>query len=315
MNKMITRATIMAFSMIFFAGSSFAQENMGYSEFTGAEPAATYGAMDQPTSEYIWSEFEGAKPAATYGAMSQSMGWDTIEASSLIGYQVWSPRTGSTELGQISDLVVDQSNGRIALVVLSDVPGLGTKKVAVPYASVVRGEGYFYINIPSENIGLDEGTGMGYNYRDAMAPGALPAVIDSNWAANIYRQYGLVPYWTEKGEEPSMELYTSSKLIGAEVQLPQGGAVGKVDDLVIDFSDGHIAFLTLSDVEERGGLVAVPFNILSRGGENSFVLNITKDKLADAPSFNGYTDMGNRAYAAGVYRFFGVQPYWTEDGM
>ena len=46
---------------------------------------------------------------------------------------------------------------------------------------------------------------------------------------------------------------------------------------------------------------------------DAFVLNTTEDRLAAAPSFNGSADMGNREYAASVYRFFGVQPYWTEE--
>jgi sporulation protein YlmC with PRC-barrel domain len=321
MNKITTLAVALLFSGLLAVGSAFAEKDSEYTwwPFEGAEPAVAYDVEGQsalePTPEYTWWPFAGAEPVAASTVMSRLTGWNTFEASSLIGYQVWSPITGSNVLGQISDLVIDQSNGRIALVVLSDVPGFGAEKVAAPYASVVWGRGgYFYLNVPSEDIGFSSGD-YDYRYRLAMTPGVLPERIDSSWVAYVYRLYGLVPYWTETGEHPLMDLYTSSKVIGADFQLPYGRTMGKIDDLVIDSSDGHIAFLTLSDVEGRGGLVAVPFNILSRGGENTFALNITEDKLAAAPGFYEHTDMGNRAYAAGVYRFFGVQPYWTEGEM
>lgn len=84
--------------------------------------------------------------------------------------------------------------------------------------------------------------------------------------------------------------------------------------MLIDSSDGHIAFLALSDVPGKGDtLVAVPFDILSRSGENVFTLNTTQSKLAATPIFKE-SDMSNLKWAEDVYRFFGQQPYWTEFG-
>ena len=59
-------------------------------------------------------------------------------------------------------------------------------------------------------------------------------------------------------------------------------------------------------------MVAVPFGMLSRNGEDVFVLNSTKDQLASARSFDELADMDNLTYATDVYRYFGQQPYWTE---
>jgi sporulation protein YlmC with PRC-barrel domain len=74
------------------------------------------------------------------------------------------------------------------------------------------------------------------------------------------------------------EFYESTKLMGAEVQTPKDEEVAQVNDLVINSSDGHLAFLVLSNVAGRGDdLVAVPFSAFSRRGENVFVLNATKD--------------------------------------
>jgi len=112
-----------------------------------------------------------------------------------------------------------------------------------------------------------------------------------------------------------MELYGSSKLMGAEVQTPKGIGVAQINDFVIDPSNGRIALLVLSDVTGRPDTqVAVPFSALSRRDQNVFVLNTTEAKLVSAPSFNAYEDMHNLRFAENVYKYFGQQPYWTEGG-
>jgi sporulation protein YlmC with PRC-barrel domain len=116
----------------------------------------------------------------------------------------------------------------------------------------------------------------------------MPSVIDPNWVEAIYRHYGQMPYWTETAQKPlaEMEFSENSKLIGAETQTFKGGEMSMINDLVIDSSSGHIAFLVLSDVKGRGdALVAVPFDTLSRNDENLFVLDITNTKLGSAPAF------------------------------
>jgi hypothetical protein len=145
----------------------------------------------------------------------------------------------------------------------------------------------------------------------------LPSVMDVAWLTDIYRHYGQVPYWTEKGEQSPMalELYESTRLMGAEVQLPDGEAGGQINDFVIDSSDGRIAFLVLYNVPGREtSLIAVPFNALSTRGENGFVLNTTREQLAIASGFDEFADLSNPRWAGDVYRYFGQQPYWTEKG-
>ncbi len=108
---------------------------------------------------------------------------------------------------------------------------------------------------------------------------------------------------------------TAPELMGATLQSKDGEAKARIDDFVIDSKDGRVAFLVLDRVPGRGdSQVAVPFGELSMSGD-AFVVNTTGDKLAAAPGFNESKDMGNREYAASVYGFFGVQPYWTEEGM
>ena len=231
----------------------------------------------------------------------QPMSWDTFEASELIGLNV----LGN---GQISDLVIDQTNDRIALVILSDVPGLGAEHLAVPYSSLLRTGAYTFEirdTYPSVDV-----------YNAPLDPGLYGGSPDTDpgWISSIYTYDGQMPYWTEKGEQPlqASKTYEYTRFIGSEVHSRNGDVAGRIDDLVIDSSTGQFAFLVLSDVPGRGdALVAVPFGSLSRDNMNAIVLNIDKAKLASSPSFNG-SDMGNRKYAEEVYRFYGVRPYWEE---
>jgi sporulation protein YlmC with PRC-barrel domain len=263
-------------------------------------------------------------PPITMGAAFEPVGWSSYEASQLVGHHVKTP-TGAA-LGQISSFVIDKTNGRIALVILSDVPNIGAEVLAIPYSSVTKvGPNTWGFNPGSMEVPLAAGAGYvtqdPYVYALTYYPSwskfyGLPSVMDAAWLTEIYRHYGQVPYWTEKGEqEPkAMELYQSDRLMGAEVQLPGGDAAGRINDFVIDSSDGRIAFLVLSDVPGRPTtLVAVPFCILSARGGNTFVLDTTQEHLALARGFDESGDLNNSRWAGDVYRYFGQQPYWTEQ--
>jgi sporulation protein YlmC with PRC-barrel domain len=229
----------------------------------------------------------------------QPMSWNTFDASWLIGLRV-------LDNGQINDLVIDQTNGRIALVMLSDVPGLAAQPLAVPYSSLLRtGEYTFELRDSNPFVIVSPSDSHGY--------GGSPET-DPTWISNIYTYYHEAPYWTENGEKPlhagKIDEYT--KIIGTEVQSRGGEVAGKINDFMIDSSDGHVAFLILSDVPGRGDrLAAVPFGSLERNDKNAFVLNVDKEKLVSAPSFNE-SEIGDRKHAEGVYRFFGFRPYWEE---
>jgi sporulation protein YlmC with PRC-barrel domain len=273
------------------------------------------------------SAFAGGYNEFTEGAVGatfQPMGWDSYEASWLIGHGVTTKEGG--DLGQISSLVIDKTNGRIAVVVLSDVPGLGHELLPIPFSSIERtGQETFKFNSGDMEIGVALGPNYvgedPYLYAVTRFPSysefyGLPSVMDVAWLTDIYRHYGQVPYWPEGEKSPmALELYESSRLMGSEVQLPDGEAGGRINDFVIDSSDGRVAFLVLDNVPGREtSLIAVPFSALSAYEENGFVLNTTRQQLAIASSFDEFADLNNPRWAGDVYRYFGVQPYWSEQG-
>jgi sporulation protein YlmC with PRC-barrel domain len=238
-------------------------------------------------------------------------GWYRYEASWLIGHHVMTPQSG--DLGQIESLVIDRTNGRVALVVLSDVPYLQGERLAIPFSSIKRiGPDTFEFNPGDMNVEVAPGWADPYIYTVTQHHFyGFPETMDAAWLTEVYRDYGQAPYWTESSM--SLEFYESSDLVGAEVRLSQGETTGRINDLVIDSSDGRIAFVVLSDVAGRGDtLVAVPFSFLSSRSGNLFTLDISQDQLASAPSFNEFADLSNPRWAGDVYIFFGLSPYWSE---
>jgi len=105
--------------------------------------------------------------------------------------------------------------------------------------------------------------------------------------------------------------YEVSEIVGMQVRSPEGEEWAKISDFVID-TNGHVAFTLLSYGEK---VVAVPFGTLSYNSEGKhLVLNTTRDRLESTPAFT----KGARSDWKGaedIYRHFGQQPYWSEDGM
>ena len=240
--------------------------------------------------------------------------WTPLEASYLIGHRVYD--YGNRDLGTIDDLVIDQIHDRVALVILSDVPGFGAQQVAIPYGLLTRtGGGWFTINFPPDTeLGYFEGERSPYIHA---FPGAeYDGTIDSSRVDSVYSSYGVAPYWKESAHDTGFQLFSYTDSLGAEAQFAQGGRAGRIYDLVLDHPDGRVNYALLSDIPGReDAMVAVPFSAFSRENDQMFVLNFGGDSLASAPSFDESRDLRSRAYADGVYRHFGIQPYWTEGGM
>lgn len=118
--------------------------------------------------------------------------------------------------------------------------------------------------------------------------------------------------------QSGLTIYDTTKLVGLTVKSPDGVTLGQIFDLVVD-SQGHVDFAIVSQPgfeEFPGRLVAVPFDslMISRGKseQTHVVLNADKEKFYEAPNW-GEKNLANRQQAASLDRYFGVQPYWTEE--
>jgi len=98
----------------------------------------------------------------------------------------------------------------------------------------------------------------------------------------------------------------------------QGQYLGRIQDFVFD-QDGHVTFAVIGFWNWNwrtigGNSVAVPFNALTyehHGKHREVVLDMSWEKFQSAPRF-AKTDLMDRQRAEEVYKYFGLQPYWTE---
>lgn len=114
-------------------------------------------------------------------------------------------------------------------------------------------------------------------------------------------------------------LQRSSKIIGSDVENAQGEDLGDIEDIVIDPNNGQIAYAVIS----FGGFLglgekwfAVPMSALQRSPKeaDTFVLNMDKERLRNAPGFdrNNWPRLDDRQWVSNVYTFYNQPPYWAE---
>lgn len=138
------------------------------------------------------------------------------------------------------------------------------------------------------------------------------------FAGGMDRSAGADKSMNSNAKTYNMETKDANAWIGKHVKNTQGEDLGKVKDFVRD-NNGEISLAVIS----HGGLlgvgkkdVAVPFSALSfnKAGDH-VVINATKDQMARAPEVKRGENLHDRTFAENVYRYFGVRPYWTDQGM
>ena len=106
-----------------------------------------------------------------------------------------------------------------------------------------------------------------------------------------------------------------SKLIGKTVKNFQGDDLGTISEF-LKGPEGHIAFAMLNYrvTDNTRKIIAVPIGALSCGKQNC-VLNASRETVGTTPPFVSKGDLAKTRTAANIYFYFGVQPYWTEEGI
>ncbi|WP_165394768.1 PRC-barrel domain-containing protein [Methanofollis fontis] len=109
----------------------------------------------------------------------------------------------------------------------------------------------------------------------------------------------------------------SDTIFGSSVRSADGEHLGVIQHLLLDTTSGSIVFAVISfgGILGLGGkLSPVPWKALSRGAEEKdFVLNVTKETLASAPSFdrNHWPKPEEIEWFERVFHFYGLEPGWT----
>jgi hypothetical protein len=139
-------------------------------------------------------------------------------------------------------------------------------------------------------------------------PAGTPVPQGSNWG--LYLEVFMATTTT------AVTALSAKALIGARVVNLKNENLGKIEDLVIEPEDGRVTFGILSFGGFLGmgeKLFAVPLQMMRTSTEDrTFVLDVDKEKLKNAPSFDNdrWPDLHDRAFGSRVYSYYGYPPYW-----
>ncbi len=110
-----------------------------------------------------------------------------VKASSVIGTDVVNPR--GDNLGDVNEIVIDPTTGKIAYAVVSfgGFLGMGRKLFAIPFSA-------FKYNVNTDEYVLDVS-----KERLEKAPGFdpdhWPSMAEEKWNRDVYKYYERLPYW------------------------------------------------------------------------------------------------------------------------
>jgi sporulation protein YlmC with PRC-barrel domain len=117
------------------------------------------------------------------------------------------------------------------------------------------------------------------------------------------------------------QVLQATAVIGNKVVNPAGEQLGNLKELVIDLEDGRIAYAVLSFGGFMGmgdKLFAIPWEALVPNPQDrTFILDVEKEVLKEAPGFDKDHWPDNAQYEAGwlrdIYEYYGYSPYWMPD--
>ncbi len=288
-------ASMSDYNQASFADRSW-RDNM-YRAF-GLQPGWTYGQ----------AQLQGQPRGMYQGRMASGMGY--YDVSQLMGKDVLGAN-GQT-IGTIRNFVIDP-NGHVFALVSDSNTG---RTVAVPFESFssLGSDNTLSLNVTPDQL--------------ANAPEFSQASFaERSWRQNVYRFFGVQPYWSNQGMRSNRAMISSQtrqgyyqgqpfrmgNLLGKEVKGLRGETLGTINDFAI--SPGGRIFALISSADMRGKTVAVPFeSFKSIGPDDTVSLNITKDQLASAPEFD-QASFADRSWRDNVYHFFGIQPSWSSQEM
>jgi hypothetical protein len=129
-------------------------------------------------------------------------------------------------------------------------------------------------------------------------------------SSSVFAQYIEAPVGTTHED--------TSLWFGKAVRNIQGDYLGTVKSFARD-SDGKVSFAIVSHkflFGLREQKVAIPLRDLTYNAEKQYyTCAISQDQFNNAPEFKNTAQLRDRSFAGELDRYFGQQPYWTENSM
>ena len=156
----------------------------------------------------------GAKIVGKSAATAAGPGPDVMAASTLDGNSVTS--SDGHDVGELKEIMLDVSSGRIAYAVLSSggFLGIGDKLLAVPWNALTldTDNRCFRIDATAEQV--------------RNAPGfdkdSWPSMADHVWASTVHQHYGREPYWSS---DRPRDVSQTGAIPPEGVDAPESGGV------------------------------------------------------------------------------------------
>ncbi|HTI71034.1 MAG TPA: PRC-barrel domain-containing protein [Candidatus Limnocylindria bacterium] len=236
------------------------------------------------------------------------------------------------KLGKIQELAVELETGRIVEVIVTEGGLLGEARVtSVPPTALSYGPDFKSLSLDASKDKFKASPIFdGSKWKDpSWDASRLTETYNYygrdfySWEADISSSSGRTP--REQTDIATGRTYRlayvekASRIIGLGVRNLQDESIGKVDDLLVDLTGGHVVQVIVSS----GGLLGI-------GGELSAVpptafrynpardglwLDASKTSLSQAPHFKGneWPDLNRTDYAETVYRAYRIEPYFRKS--
>jgi sporulation protein YlmC with PRC-barrel domain len=108
----------------------------------------------------------------------------------------------------------------------------------------------------------------------------------------------------------------SEDVVDKDVKNSAQEDLGTIREVMLDKVSGRVAYVVLesgSFLGMGGKLFAIPWNSISYNKDDeSFILNVDKDRLKEAPGFDTdhWPDMADKTWGQSISDFYGSKPYW-----
>jgi sporulation protein YlmC with PRC-barrel domain len=118
----------------------------------------------------------------------------------------------------------------------------------------------------------------------------------------------------EPAKAERINAFMVEKIVGSKVRTMKGEDVGTIKDIVVDIDAGRILYAVMDIggfLGIGGKLLPIPWRSLAPlPSEGIFFLNISKDKLKDAPAYNkdSLPDMGDLHWGTKLADFYAASP-------
>lgn len=235
-------------------------------------------------------------PANTTVKANQTASLHQMRASELIGKNLVNNK--GEGVGEIKDLVVDTTTGKVQYAVISfgGFLGLGDKLFAYPLEKFERmGErGRLVLNVDKEKM--------------KSAPGfddkSWPNFTTATYRGDVDKFYGT------KSAPANVRFARATQILKGDIKDAANKDIGDIEDMVVSLPSGRVSYVVLEfdrawNPDDK--LVAMPMKALKSedGDGTDLVYQASREQLKGAPSFekNKWPNLSDAKFRADVNRY------------